>query len=139
MIQLHNSRSIFLKESMFETVPVGWEMRMSRSWGKVYYLNLFTKKSQWNLPTSPAKPNLDNVQVKAGLQRLKQRDTRGQSSLKEDKSKEEALNILASPRKATCLEKGLGDWEKNTKGIGGKLLLKMGFQPGKGKSSKKKL
>ena len=28
--------------------------------------------------------------------------------------------------------KGFGDWEKHTKGIGAKLLLNMGFQPGKG-------
>ena len=30
------------------------------------------------------------------------------------------------------LGKGFGDWEKHTKGIGAKLLLNMGFQPGKG-------
>ena len=30
------------------------------------------------------------------------------------------------------LGKGFGDWEKHTKGIGAKLLLSMGFQPGKG-------
>ncbi|GLH13300.1 Septin-interacting protein 1 [Gryllus bimaculatus] len=30
------------------------------------------------------------------------------------------------------IEKGVGDWEKHTKGIGAKLLLQMGFQPGKG-------
>uniref|UniRef100_A0A1B6D3D3 G-patch domain-containing protein n=4 Tax=Clastoptera arizonana TaxID=38151 RepID=A0A1B6D3D3_9HEMI len=28
--------------------------------------------------------------------------------------------------------KGVGDWERHTKGIGAKLLLQMGFQPGKG-------
>lgn len=28
--------------------------------------------------------------------------------------------------------KGMGNWEKHTKGIGAKLLLQMGFQPGKG-------
>ena len=30
------------------------------------------------------------------------------------------------------LGKGFGEWEKHTKGIGAKLLLNMGFQPGKG-------
>jgi tuftelin-interacting protein 11 len=30
------------------------------------------------------------------------------------------------------LGKGFGDWEKHTKGIGAKLLLQMGYQPGKG-------
>jgi len=29
-------------------------------------------------------------------------------------------------------QSGLGDWEKHTKGIGAKLLLQMGYQPGKG-------
>lgn len=30
------------------------------------------------------------------------------------------------------VNQGIGNWEKNTKGIGAKLLLQMGFQPGKG-------
>jgi len=30
------------------------------------------------------------------------------------------------------LGKGFGDWEKHTRGIGAKILLNMGFQPGKG-------
>ena len=30
------------------------------------------------------------------------------------------------------LGKGFGEWEKHTKGIGARLLLNMGFQPGKG-------
>ncbi|XP_065213780.1 septin-interacting protein 1 [Planococcus citri] len=32
----------------------------------------------------------------------------------------------------TLVDKGVGNWEKHTKGIGAKLLLQMGFQPGKG-------
>lgn len=30
------------------------------------------------------------------------------------------------------VNQGVGNWEKHTKGIGAKLLLQMGFQPGKG-------
>ena len=30
------------------------------------------------------------------------------------------------------LGKGFGDWEKHTRGIGAKLLLKMGYEAGKG-------
>ena len=30
------------------------------------------------------------------------------------------------------LGKGFGDWEKHTQGIGAKLLLKMGYEAGKG-------
>lgn len=30
------------------------------------------------------------------------------------------------------MNQGVGNWEKHTKGIGAKLLLQMGFQPGKG-------
>ncbi|VEN36157.1 unnamed protein product [Callosobruchus maculatus] len=32
----------------------------------------------------------------------------------------------------TLMKQGVGNWEKHTKGIGAKLLLQMGFQPGKG-------
>lgn len=32
----------------------------------------------------------------------------------------------------TMMKQGVGHWEKHTKGIGAKLLLQMGFQPGKG-------
>ncbi|CAG9854049.1 unnamed protein product [Phyllotreta striolata] len=32
----------------------------------------------------------------------------------------------------SLINKGMGQWEKHTKGIGAKLLLQMGFQPGKG-------
>lgn len=33
---------------------------------------------------------------------------------------------------STLTDRGVGNWEKHTKGIGAKLLLQMGFQPGKG-------
>lgn len=33
---------------------------------------------------------------------------------------------------ATVSSKGLGNWEQHTRGIGAKLLLQMGYEPGKG-------
>lgn len=36
-----------------EDLPWGWQKRMSRTSGKPYYLNLFSKKSQWQAPSSP--------------------------------------------------------------------------------------
>lgn len=30
------------------------------------------------------------------------------------------------------INQGIGNWEKHTKGIGAKLLVQMGFQPGRG-------
>ena len=44
-------------------VPAGWEKRTSRSTGQVYYLNQFTKQSQWDMPTSPAEPDSAPAQV----------------------------------------------------------------------------
>ncbi|XP_049779978.1 tuftelin-interacting protein 11 [Schistocerca cancellata] len=38
----------------------------------------------------------------------------------------------ASTVSTSLMQKGVGSWEKHTKGIGAKLLLQMGFQPGKG-------
>lgn len=47
-------------------VPAGWEKRTSRSTGQVYYLNQYTKQSQWDPPTSPAQPDSDPGQVRLG-------------------------------------------------------------------------
>ncbi|KAH8238447.1 hypothetical protein KR032_006947 [Drosophila birchii] len=38
-----------------EQLPEGWEKRTSRSTGLSYYLNVYTKESQWDQPTEPAK------------------------------------------------------------------------------------
>ena len=37
-------------------LPDGWEERTSRSTGQIYFLNQFTKQSQWDRPTEPAQP-----------------------------------------------------------------------------------
>ncbi|KAF5302324.1 hypothetical protein FQA39_LY10363 [Lamprigera yunnana] len=50
----------------------------------------------------------------------------------------EVMGDIAGLRKSnsrtnqTLIKKGVGNWEKHTKGIGAKLLLQMGYQPGKG-------
>ena len=51
---------------MSDTVPEGWEKRTSRSTGQVYYLNQFTKQSQWDKPTAPASPDSAPSQVSGG-------------------------------------------------------------------------
>ncbi|KAH8041727.1 hypothetical protein HPB51_017529 [Rhipicephalus microplus] len=35
-------------------LPAGWEKRLSRSTGEVYYLNSLTMESQWDTPKEPA-------------------------------------------------------------------------------------
>ncbi|KAK9877327.1 hypothetical protein WA026_017723 [Henosepilachna vigintioctopunctata] len=42
------------------------------------------------------------------------------------------LRSKKHPSHSTMIDRGVGNWEKYTKGVGGKLLLQMGFQPGKG-------
>lgn len=42
------------------------------------------------------------------------------------------LRTKKAPINKSLMNQGVGNWEKHTKGIGAKLLLQMGFQPGKG-------
>ena len=90
-----------------EVVPAGWEKRVSRSTGQHYYLNIYTKESQWELPTSPATGggssggNSGPEQVQCSHLLVKHRDSRRPASWREDpitRSKEEALQILAGYR-----------------------------------------
>lgn len=55
-----------------EVYPEGWEKRTSRSTGMVYYLNIYTNESQWELPKTEASSEIPEVQashllVKHGL------------------------------------------------------------------------
>jgi len=46
-------------------IPDGWEERTSRSSGTKYYVNQFTKQSQWEVPTRAAeRESSDKVQAK---------------------------------------------------------------------------
>lgn len=62
---------------------------------KEYFLNIYTKQSQWDMPTEPAKKESATVQASHLL--VKHRDSRRPSSWREEnitRTKEEALEIL---------------------------------------------
>ncbi|KAK2718849.1 hypothetical protein QYM36_006004, partial [Artemia franciscana] len=82
-----------------ERLPHGWEKRVSRSSGTPYYLNIFTKESQWDLPTKPAAaPEAGGpAQIQCSHILVKHKDSRRPSSWREEKinrTKEEALDLL---------------------------------------------
>merc|ERR1712066_446958 len=82
-------------------VPEGWEERESRSTGQSYYVNKYTKQSQWETPTEPAKPASEDDKVQSSHLLVKHRDSRRPSSWREEnitRTKEEALDILAGYR-----------------------------------------
>lgn len=72
--------------------------------GQAYYLNVYTKESQWDRPTKPAEPgpscgggggSVDQVRCSHLL--VKHRESRRPSSWREDnitRTKEEALKII---------------------------------------------
>jgi len=70
---------------------------MSRSTGKAYYVNVHTKESIWERPTSPAKASDEKVQCSHLL--VKHAGSRRPSSWREEtitRSKEDAIDILNS-------------------------------------------
>ncbi|KAI9564648.1 hypothetical protein GHT06_008389 [Daphnia sinensis] len=84
---------------MSEELPPGWEKRVSRSSGTTYYLNIYTKESQWDTPTKPAEPASSSGPEKVQCSHLlvKHRDSRRPSSWRQDNitiSKEEAMDLL---------------------------------------------
>ncbi|XP_013774555.1 peptidyl-prolyl cis-trans isomerase NIMA-interacting 1-like [Limulus polyphemus] len=89
-----------------EELPKGWEKRMSRSTGQPYYLNMFTKESQWERPTKPAEPppptSGDHLeQVRCSHLLVKHRESRRPSSWREEnitRSKDDALELIKDYR-----------------------------------------
>ncbi|XP_011505291.1 PREDICTED: peptidyl-prolyl cis-trans isomerase NIMA-interacting 1-like [Ceratosolen solmsi marchali] len=93
-----------------EELPSGWEKRLSRSTGQHYYLNVYTKESQWDRPDKPADPTStgngkdegpgpDEVQCSHIL--VKHSGSRRPSSWREQnvtRSKVEALELIKSYR-----------------------------------------
>lgn len=79
-------------------LPEGWETRTSRTTGMTYFLNIYTKKSQWERPEAPA----DAAEIRCSHILVKHAESRKPSSWREDvitRTKEEALDIIKGYRK----------------------------------------
>jgi len=83
-------------------LPEGWEERVSRSTGQTYYVNTFTKQSQYEKPTEAVEVGSDGDKVQASHLLVKHKDSRRPSSWREaniTRTKDEALEILKGYRK----------------------------------------
>jgi NIMA-interacting peptidyl-prolyl cis-trans isomerase 1 len=90
-----------------EDLPKGWEKRISRSTGQVYYLNIYTKESQWDRPTTEANTK-DNEKIRCSHLLVKHNQSRRPSSWREEKitrTKEEARELVEEYRKQIVAEK----------------------------------
>ncbi|KAJ8955507.1 hypothetical protein NQ317_001590 [Molorchus minor] len=86
-----------------DQLPAGWEKRLSRSTGQHYYLNTYTKESQWDVPDKPAEPvsSTGPEQVQCSHLLVKHKDSRRPSSWREEnitRTKEEALELVKGSR-----------------------------------------
>ncbi|XP_073973195.1 peptidyl-prolyl cis-trans isomerase NIMA-interacting 1-like [Rhodnius prolixus] len=88
-----------------DELPSGWEKRLSRSTGQHYYLNVYTKESQWERPDKPAEPSSYSgggpEQVQCSHLLVKHEQSRRPSSWREEvitRSKDEALELVKSYR-----------------------------------------
>uniref|UniRef100_A0AAZ1X2C7 Peptidyl-prolyl cis-trans isomerase n=1 Tax=Oreochromis aureus TaxID=47969 RepID=A0AAZ1X2C7_OREAU len=78
-----------------ENLPSGWEKRMSRNSGKVYYFNHITNASQWERPVGDGRGEPDKVRCSHLL--VKHNQSRRPSSWREQnitRSKDEALDLI---------------------------------------------
>ncbi|XP_047632938.1 peptidyl-prolyl cis-trans isomerase NIMA-interacting 1 isoform X2 [Phacochoerus africanus] len=85
-----------------EKLPPGWEKRMSRSSGRVYYFNHITNASQWERPSGNSSGGSKNGQgeptrVRCSHLLVKHSQSRRPSSWRQEKitrTKEEALELI---------------------------------------------
>ncbi|KAF5286064.1 hypothetical protein FQR65_LT12950 [Abscondita terminalis] len=109
-----------------EQLPPGWKKQLSRSTGQHYYLNIYTKKSQWDVPDKPAEtaPSSGPDQVQCSHLLVKHKDSRRPSSWREEhitRTKDEALDlILFKPifNNGIITTPERDDFEKDSKGVG---------------------
>ncbi|XP_060575451.1 uncharacterized protein LOC132732945 isoform X2 [Ruditapes philippinarum] len=74
------------------------QIKICQYW-RDYYLNIYTKESQWEPPSGPAKKNMSKVQCSHLL--VKHKDSRRPSSWREEtitRSKQDAIKILEGYR-----------------------------------------
>ena len=74
--------------------------------GQTYYVNKFTKQSQWEKPTEPAEAGSEEDKVQASHLLVKHKDSRRPSSWREEnitRTKDEALEILKGTSKYSLI------------------------------------
>uniref|UniRef100_A0A8B9BEB9 Peptidyl-prolyl cis-trans isomerase n=2 Tax=Anser TaxID=8842 RepID=A0A8B9BEB9_9AVES len=81
-----------------EKLPAGWEKRMSRSSGRVYYFNHITNASQWERPSGSGKNGQgEPSKVRCSHLLVKHNQSRRPSSWRQEKitrTKDEALELI---------------------------------------------
>ncbi|XP_017539664.1 peptidyl-prolyl cis-trans isomerase NIMA-interacting 1 [Pygocentrus nattereri] len=80
-----------------DKLPSGWEKRMSRSSGRVYYFNHITNASQWERPSGAGDGAGAVDKVRCSHLLVKHNQSRRPSSWREEnitRSKEEALQLI---------------------------------------------
>ncbi|XP_063703679.1 putative peptidyl-prolyl cis-trans isomerase dodo [Culicoides brevitarsis] len=89
-----------------DEIPEGWEKRVSRSTGMVYYLNKITKESQWDVPKESASASADGSaekKIQCSHLLVKHAGSRRPASHRQDgpitRTKEEAQELLDGYRK----------------------------------------
>lgn len=76
-----------------DDLPSGWEVRLSRTTGRKYYLNTSTGESRWEKPQGDE----PSERVRASHILVKHKDSRRPSSWRQDKitrTKEEAIELV---------------------------------------------
>ncbi|XP_042200590.1 peptidyl-prolyl cis-trans isomerase NIMA-interacting 1 [Callorhinchus milii] len=80
-----------------EPLPSGWEKRMSRNTGQIYYFNHMSNQSQWERPTGSDSGGGEHDKVRCSHLLVKHNQSRRPSSWRQERitrTKEEALEIL---------------------------------------------
>jgi peptidyl-prolyl cis-trans isomerase NIMA-interacting 1 len=100
-IDYHKAFLLTCRLKMSGSLPTGWEARHSKTHDKVYYLNVHTGATQWDVPTEPAAPLAKPATVRASHLLVKHAGSRRPASWRNPNitiSKEEAITKLKGLR-----------------------------------------